>query len=268
MNTQVELSVSQFRSAWRLMCTAGSGHVVAETDGIDFVFSGLPIGFFNIALLHGGELSAARLAERAQAAGEWAADKGVPWMLVVTVENLAAGVDAEGVLGEHGFVPAMTLTGMLAERITPVERMPPGLLLTVPDDEAGAAALFEVNALAYGMPGEAGDEPFLNAEFWRQHVPVLGKVGGQACCCASVMMVDGCRYVALVATVPAKQRRGYADAAMRLALQVAAERHGEAPSVLHATEAGRPVYERLGYEAIATHIAFMEARFAAPAPAP
>jgi predicted acetyltransferase len=74
-------------------------------------------------------------------------------------------------------------------------------------------------------------------------------------------MVDGYRYVALVATDPAHQRRGYADATMRRALEVAAEQHGGAPSFLHATEAGRPVYERMGYAAVTTHTIFIEKRF-------
>jgi DNA-binding CsgD family transcriptional regulator len=43
----------------------------------------------------------------------------------------------------------------------------------------------------------------------------------------------------MVATEPAHQRRGYAEAAMRHALEVAAGRHGERTSFLHATDAGR-----------------------------
>ena len=74
-------------------------------------------------------------------------------------------------------------------------------------------------------------------------------------------MVDGQRYVALVATDPTHQRRGFADAAMRQALANAASVHGETPTILHATDAGRPVYERMGYESISTHTLLMEKRF-------
>ena len=76
---------------------------------------------------------------------------------------------------------------------------------------------------------------------------VVGWTGGKPASGAAVMMVDGHRYVALVATDPAHQRRGYAEAAMRRALDVAAERHGAVPSFLHATDAGRPIYARMGY---------------------
>ena len=86
---------------------------------------------------------------------------------------------------------------------------------------------------------------------------MIGHADGAPVACAAVMMVDGYRYVALVATEPAWQRRGYADAAMRQALADAAAVHGERPTVLHATEAGRPVYERMGYTPLASHVVYM-----------
>jgi GNAT superfamily N-acetyltransferase len=75
------------------------------------------------------------------------------------------------------------------------------------------------------------------------------------------MMVDGFRYVAMVATEPAYQRRGFGDAVMRHALGLAADVHGEVPTTLHATPAGRPIYERMGYVPLAEHTLFLEKRF-------
>ncbi len=72
-------------------------------------------------------------------------------------------------------------------------------------------------------------------------------------------MAGGYRYVAMVATDPAMQRRGYAAAAMLHALDVAARTHGEHPTFLHATDAGRLIYARMGYEAVSTHTAYMDA---------
>ena len=48
---------------------------------------------------------------------------------------------------------------------------------------------------------------------------------------------------------------------MRTALELARTRHGDAPTFLHATAAGRPVYERMGYRPVATHSLFLEKRF-------
>jgi hypothetical protein len=47
----------------------------------------------------------------------------------------------------------------------------------------------------------------------------------------------------------------------RHALDVAAATYGDAPTTLHATDAGRRIYERMGYQPIASHTAFIEKRF-------
>ena len=155
----------------------------------------------------------------------------------------------------------MTLTGMIAQHVAPVTSLPDGLELTVPNDDRACAEVLDVNGLAYAMDLEAGKPLVGTRAFWANHFPVLGLAGGKPACAAAVMMVDGYRYVALVATDPAHQRRGFADAAMRHALELSARVHGERPTVLHATEAGRPVYERMGYESISTHTIFMDKAF-------
>ena len=125
----------------------------------------------------------------------------------------------------------------------------------------GCAAIVDINALAYGMDLEASKAAIGSRTFWKDQFPVVGVAGGKPVSSAAVLMVDGHRYVALVATQPGLQRRGFADATMRWALENAARVHGETPTVLHATDAGRPVYERMGYATISTHALLMEKRF-------
>ncbi len=261
MNDGVDLSIRQFRDAWRLMCTGGTGHSLAAGEGIEYIFSGLPISFFNVALLTGRDITSDSLRAYGHDACGWASDKTVPWLFIVTHEALDAGIDAVAVLDGCGLAPVMPLTGMFAQQVAPVARVPDGLLLTVPDDDPGCAAVLDVNSLAYAMDLDAGKVLIGKRSFWNDHVPVLGVAGGKPASSAAVLMVDGYRYVALVATDPAQQRRGYAEAAMRHALEVAARAHGERPTVLHASDAGRPIYRRMGYDTIATHTLFMEKRF-------
>ena len=64
-------------------------------EGIEFVFSGLPIAFFNVALFTGRGISDEGLASRGQQACACASDKGVPWLLVVTHDTLEPGASLE-----------------------------------------------------------------------------------------------------------------------------------------------------------------------------
>jgi GNAT superfamily N-acetyltransferase len=263
MTDGVGISIRQFTDAWRLMCTRAPGHTLATADGIEYVFSGLPVAFFNVAVLTSRALSAEALSSQGRQACEWASATGVPWLLILTHEGLADGVDAAAVLDGCGLAPMMPMTGMRAERVSPVVSLPAGLQLTEPRDEAGCSAVLDVNGLAYGMDLGGARSVVGRPAFWQGQFPVLGLAGETPASCAAVLMVDGVRYVAMVATDPDHQRRGYADAAMRRALELSARAHGEQPTVLHATDAGRPVYERMGYTAISTHTVFIEKRFLA-----
>ena len=180
---------------------------------------------------------------------------------MVTHEMLDSGVDAIATLDACGLSVVMPLTGMLTAGTVAAAPGVPGLELTVPQDDRGCAAILDVNSLAYGMDLAAGKAGIGSRAFWKSHFPVVAVADGKPVSCAAVLMVDGHRYVALVATEPGQQRRGFADAAMRRALQNAAAAHGETPTVLHASDAGRPVYERMGYTSISTHTLFMEKRF-------
>ena len=139
--------------------------------------------------------------------------------------------------------------------------LPPGLELVVPRDHAECGTILDINSAAYAMDLGAAKPVLGVPSFWNPHFPVLGVVDGTAVATAAVLMVDGIRYVALVATRPGHQRRGYADVVMRRALELSAATHPGSATVLHATEAGRPIYERMGYRAISRSTLYMEQRF-------
>jgi hypothetical protein len=193
----------------------------------------------------------------------WAEDKGAPWLFVVTHEALEPGVDAAATLDACGLMPLLPLTGMLASQIPHDARVPAGLQLEVPEDDAGCCDVIDVNSAAYGMDLNASKPAFGRGSFWADHVAVLGRAGGAPATSAAVLLAGGHRYVALVATQPGQQKRGFAEAAMRLALSAASEKFGERPTFLHATDAGRPIYARMGYETVATHTCFIDKRFLA-----
>jgi len=263
MTDAVALSISQFLDAWRLFGRACPASRIESAAGVDYIFTGLPIPFFNVAVPTGGPLSSASLDTTARGALQWAADKGAPWFFVVTHEALEAGVDAAATLEACGLVPLIPLTGMSARTIAPAAAVPAGLQLEVPEDDGGCGDAIDVNSAAYGMDLAAAKPPFARGAFWADHLLVLGRSGGAPATSAAVMLAGGHRYVALVATQPGQQKRGFAEAAMRHALSAAADKFGERPTFLHATDAGRPIYARMGYEAVASHTCFIDKRFLA-----
>jgi GNAT superfamily N-acetyltransferase len=212
----------------------------------------------NVAVATAVGVAADELQRSAALAREWAAEQAVPWLFVVTEEAIRPDVKAAAVLDACGFVPAMALTGMAAQRVLPAARAASALQLAAAADEPTRAALVDVNTHAYGMDMSPVKSLLTRQEFWEGHVSVVGWVEGRAVSSAAVFMVGGYRYVALVATDPDQQRRGYAEAAMRRALDEAERVRPGLPTFLHATEAGRPVYERMGYVAIAHHAAYID----------
>ena len=260
MTDGVALSISQFLDAWRIFGRACPGSRIESAAGVDYMFTGLPIAFFNVAVVTGDELSASALDASARGAIQWAADKAAPWLLIVTHQALEAGVDAAGVLDGCGLSPLLPLTGMAARRIAPLATVPAGLRLEVPEDDGGCGDIIDVNSAAYGIDLAASKPAFGRGAFWADHVAVLGRADETPVTSAAVMLSGGHRYVALVATQPTHQKRGFAEAAMRHALTEAAGKFGERPSFLHASDAGRPIYERMGYEKVASHTCFIDKR--------
>lgn len=263
MTDGVALSISQFLDAWRIFGRACPATTLLNAGAAEYIFTGLPIAFFNVAVVTARQVAAPLLDATARGAMHWAEGTGAPWLFVVTHEALEPGVDAAATLEPCGLVPLLPLTGMLARQIPRDARVPAGLQLEVPEDDAGCCDVIDVNSAAYGMDLEASKPAFGRGSFWADHVPVLGRSGGTPATSAAVLLSGGHRYVALVATQPTHQKRGFAEAAMRLALRVASEKFGERPTFLHATDAGRPIYARMGYETMATHTCFIDKRFLA-----
>ena len=171
MNDDVDLSIRQFSQAWQLMTAGSRGYTREAGEGIEYIFSGLPIGFFNVALLTGRDVSSDALRSHGAAACAWASGRNVPWLFVVTQDALATGVDAPAALDGCGLAPMMPLTGMLAQRISPASRVPEDLELTVPHEDDGCAALLDVNSAAYGMELDAGKAVIGTRLFWKDQSP-------------------------------------------------------------------------------------------------
>ena len=157
--------------------------------------------------------------------------------------------------GDAGLQYVMPMFGMAADTLRDPERPLPAL-----DSAVTTAALRDVvgdvNAAGYAMPPELFRPVTAQPELWKDMIGVVGVADGTPVATASVALVDEIAYVALVATAPDRQRKGYAEAVMRRALVESGEAWGPRRTVLHATPAGQPVYRRMGYADTARFDAF------------
>lgn len=249
-----------FIDAWGALNAGGPAFESCRGGLVEISWGGVPVVFFNLAVTARTPSSAAEFEASVADTCAWATERGAPWLFAVCHETLGGLLPAAGAVMERfGLAPMMTLTGMAADELAPpAHPLPAGRYRTEAEPQT-ADLMLRLNEAAYQMPlGEPGSLAMEQPGWWgspRNMVSVL-EVDGQPVSCAGVVGVGGVRYVALVATHPDHRRRGYADAAMRdvLARSLAA---GVGPrTYLHATEAGRPVYERMGYTATAEYTVY------------
>ncbi len=204
--------------------------------------------------------SVEELAERLRQARQDAAKRSaLPWLFYAPAEMVPAlgfgGVDAAGVT--EGLAPFMSLREMTADmkNLQAPKRPFPEVEYERVDSRDGATTVLEINLGAYGMPMEmlpscVDSEMFLAGKM--RECGMLARVNGVAVSTASVIDLDGVLYVAMVATHPDHRQRGYADAVMRKALEVAAAEFGLTRAALDASAMGEPVYAAMGFEATGT----------------
>jgi GNAT superfamily N-acetyltransferase len=125
------------------------------------------------------------------------------------------------------------------------------------DEVPDWAAIGRINDAAYGLPEEhlARVMRRLSPDGYRLAV---ARRDGEALACAATHVDSGNAEVVFVATLPDARRQGLAAECMRATLR-AAVAEGCTTTTLEATEAGRPVYTAMGYEALGRY-RMMESR--------
>ena len=80
---------------------------------------------------------------------------------------------------------------------------------------------------------------------------------GEAVAAGSASYVNGASYIGWMATLEKFRGRGYAEIILRHMDAAMRRQYGVTESVLHATELGRSVYERLGYRTVDEFVGYL-----------
>jgi ribosomal protein S18 acetylase RimI-like enzyme len=259
-SAELEESNRQIIGAWSRFAQGAPNGRVQKASGVTCAFSNVPLAFFNVAFLSGPVLNATDLNDRIATAKEYGAKSGFPWMFCACNEWLPEPARApEDAFNRHDLHAVMPLIGMVTDvaSITVRSSHSPLEYRRVANRETCIAAS-DINCAAYGIPLEVGRESFFEGMFGNEVFAYVGYLEGQPVTAAGVWIVDGIQYVAIVATHPDHRRKGYAESVMWHSLQEARKATGITRTVLHATEAGFPVYERMGYRSVARFTFYAE----------
>jgi GNAT superfamily N-acetyltransferase len=253
--SDVDESSRQYRQAWALMARRAPRGRVEALPGVVAAWSDVALPLLNSFFLTEPVADEADLVRRVEAAQAYAGLSEHHWLFVVCNDWLPEALRSRAaeLLARHGLAPALDAVGMAALRLEPPRRPLPELELRRVGDRETRRAIADVNCRAYGLPLEWGREA-LDVEGWWD-APIhawVGFVDGEPVATSATLEVDGCRYVALVATEEARRRRGYAEAVMRRSLEDARRQGAGERTILHSSAAGHGLYRAMGYRDVAT----------------
>ncbi len=253
--SEIEESIQQTIGFSKLLASSAGAASVVEMPGLVAAFGHVGIPLLNVVHATSRVRDLEDLDRRAAAAVAYAGPTGLPWLFGICDAWLpeSSADEITGTLAAHGLHPAMKLTGMVADALLPPVRALPEIELRRVDDDASAAAVGDINCVAYDLPLDEGRRSIGNGHFYTGgNFGHLGFVDGTPVSCMATLPIDGVLYVALVATAAAHRRHGYSEAVIRRSLADASRATGLSRTVLHATEDGQPLYKQMGYRVTTT----------------
>ncbi|HET7109000.1 MAG TPA: GNAT family N-acetyltransferase [Candidatus Acidoferrum sp.] len=231
-----------FLKTWQGYAVGFPSSARLEHAEMEIAFAGISVPLFNLAFpKDSGKLRREELERLLGEFGKLLTPRGVPGLLMVRGGQVENGA---------GLEPMLRMPGMVA-----AELLSPKRELGVFDirEVSGAVMAEEIarlNVVAYEM--EMKDVAALTcAELWRApHHGFLLYEDGKAVAGGAASFVESVSYIGWMATLPEKRGRGYAEALLRHADAFLRHRYSVKETVLHATEMGRPVYARMGFQAV------------------
>ncbi len=243
--------MEQLSTVWRsLVLDRDAAADVRDLPGIAVRWADCRFAFWNALTLTETGTDAKLLEERLRQAAEIMRGKRRPGFLWL-FEDLLTG-DARAVLEEAadraGVAYAFPGTGMAGDLLPVADPRHPDLTFARVRTDEQAEAYADLNARAYGFPPQDCRDGIAGSRLWKNDVyAYLALRDGVPVAAAATVEAAGRLFVVLVATDPRWQRRGYGEAVTRKALHEGGRATGLTRATLHATEAGAPVYPRIGF---------------------
>jgi hypothetical protein len=238
----------QLIGVWTRMVEDRGGRVSVD-DGVCRLWAESAFPFWNTLTLTGENVAAGELADQLARTASFMRGQSRSGLLWLFEDLLDPKAKAElpRLMSEAGLELSFTGYGMAGDVEVP-DPSSATLEFRRVETEDELLTYGEINAQAYGMAPDAGPAALSGSKAWlRDTYAYIAYDQGRPVACAATVENDDALFLALVATMPTDMRRGFGEAVTRKALYEGIRRTGRRHVVLHATPAGRPVYERIGY---------------------
>ncbi len=253
-------SMEQYASVWKVLVAELPGSDLEDKPGLSISWADSPFPFWNAVFLTEPRIDAEGLTNRLRNAAAYARKKCQPGLIYLCAEYLTSWAKEvlPAALAEAKLELSLPVHGM-SGNIPPVAAPPshPALQVRRVTDESQLMDFANINCEGYGFPLDWGRTGLRGTHLWTEKAfSYLGYEGDHPVCAASVIVHHGNLYLALVATRPNAQSQGYGEVVVRHALQSAHDSTGLRRTILHASDAGLPLYYRVGYHKTAGILAY------------
>jgi GNAT superfamily N-acetyltransferase len=252
-------SMVQYSSVWKVLVAELPGADLEDKPGLSISWADSPFPFWNAVFLTESSINAMQLKNRLREAALYVRQKRQAGLVYVCEEYLTSSTKAAlpSALAEAKLELSLPVHGMAGNILPLMESSHPTLRMRRVTDEAQLMVYADINCEGYGFLPDWGRIGLRGTRLWTEGAySYLGYEGDHPVCAASAIAHDANLYLALVATRPNAQRKGYGEAIVRHALQSAHDCTGLSRTILHASDAGFPVYRRVGYHKTASILAY------------
>jgi ribosomal protein S18 acetylase RimI-like enzyme len=246
--TKVERNL---RVAMRFFGQATGSGDVRPLDQAEAVFSGLDYGVFNISFLTSSIGSAQDLSWILEQCGRYYRERHVRWSfwLCEDLVDLSTRRRSRDIFTGIGMRQISQAPGMVAGSLALPTRALPEIDCRPVRDASTRFAFAELTAMCFDIPFSVARAVYEPEPAWRgDYRGFVAFVEGRPVSMVALVRAEGALGVYSLGTLPDYRRRGYGEALLRAAL---AERQVGEPLVLESTEAGYPLYRRLGFKDVA-----------------
>lgn len=239
------------RTAMRFFGYATGTGEIAELPGSVAMYSGLEYGVFNIAMLDGpvGH-TGLTLEKRLAGMAHYFKPKTSRWSLWVCEDLLEQSVRrrARQVIGDFGLRAISHPPGMIAAELLPPVNALPQIEIQAVGAGTLQRAFTELTSISFEIPFGIAQAVYACDSAWHgEYQGFVGLAGGRPASIVALVLSGSTLGVYSLATHPSMRRQGYGEATMRAAIEMVARRTNVERIVLQSTEAGYPLYKRMGF---------------------